>query len=65
MQVAKNAERKMVEKKEMDVEREKLRVLEDEEKRRLERIRKEKLKELNQMGVPDKYQTDLMFKKVE
>jgi len=55
----------MAEKREIELEREKLRAQEDEEKRRLEKIRKEKLRELTQMGVPDKFQADLMHKKVE
>lgn len=65
MQMAKNAERKMYEKRETEAEREMLRTQEEEEKRRLERIRREKVQELNQLGVPEKFQTDLKYKKVE
>ena len=64
LQMAKNEEKKMQEKREAEREGELLKAEQEAQRRKIELIKKEKLRELEQLGIPDKYKTDLAHKKI-
>lgn len=64
MQIAKNSEQKMQEKKDFGLEGDLLRGQQEEKLRKLERIKKEKLEEMERLGIPQKYRAELQMKKI-
>ena len=62
--MAKNEEKKMQEKREAEREGELLKAEQEAQRRKIELIKKEKLRELEQLGIPDKYRSDLAHKKI-
>lgn len=64
LQIAKNAEYKVQAKKLYEVEGQLIREQELAAKRKIERIKGEKLKELQTLGIPGKYRVDLAKKKI-
>lgn len=64
MQIAKNAEQQMQEKKDFALEGDLLRGQQEEKLRKLERIKREKLEEMERLGIPEKYRAELKMKKI-
>lgn len=59
-----NAEKKQVIKKEAEKESYIMKSEQLEQNRKLQQIKQEKLRELDQLGIPDKFKVDLNKKKI-
>ena len=64
MQIAKNEEQTMQAKKDFELEGKILRANQAAEKEKLERIKRDKLKELDKLAIPEKYKAELFIKKI-
>ena len=64
MQIAKNEEQVLQEKKDYELEGKILRANQAAEKEKLERIKMNKLKELDRLAIPEKYKSELCMKKI-
>lgn len=64
MQIAKNAEQQMQEKRDFELEGDLLRGQQEQQKLKLERIKREKLAEMDRLGIPEKYKAELQMKKI-
>ena len=64
MQIAKNEEQVLQDKKDYELEGKILRANQAAEKEKLERIKRNKLKELDRLAIPKKYKSELCMKKI-
>lgn len=64
MQIAQNSEKRMQDKKDFSLEGDILKGKQSDDKLKLERIKKEKLAEMERLRIPEKYRAELDMKKI-
>ncbi len=64
MQIAKNAEVKRQDRKEYETEGHLVREMQEAERLKLEKVKSEKMKELEHLSIPEKYKAELARKKI-